>query len=363
MDDAVYYQTRQPAVYVVTSVLLVLATTAVILRFWARHISVARYWWDDFTIIVALVIAPRPYIQLPTFLLIATTAHKFIFRSSIMASLPPTGSKLLLEDLDAIPPPLVARLTKRCKSNLARYMTELTWAHGIDFSDKRSLDLYGHPSSLLHDLRDLQNISHPPLPSHLRHRTDVPPCFDIRRNHSRRLFCCVHFSGHLRMPSCRLLLEQIHTWWHMHRRDFILPLERCRQPPNRPDDSEPHLPNGLALEDRHQAKGDHKQYVRPRIIVRVPPCHRQNQRKASPVRSQRSSNLAQCLRRIRSPRDKLRAIPTRRHPIHRRRRRRLDRCRAIRRYRLRMSTLPAPSLWPHAHAHNGNREFGNLEQR
>lgn len=43
---AVYDQTRQPALYASTGVLLCIATTAVFLRLLARRKSEARFWWE-----------------------------------------------------------------------------------------------------------------------------------------------------------------------------------------------------------------------------------------------------------------------------------------------------------------------------
>lgn len=43
-DD--YYETRQPALYASTGVLLCLATIAVFLRLLARRKSAACFWWE-----------------------------------------------------------------------------------------------------------------------------------------------------------------------------------------------------------------------------------------------------------------------------------------------------------------------------
>ena len=51
----IYYESRQVRIYIVTAVLLVIATVGVALRLSARKISSARFWWDDYTIVVALV--------------------------------------------------------------------------------------------------------------------------------------------------------------------------------------------------------------------------------------------------------------------------------------------------------------------
>lgn len=50
-----YYQTRVPELYAATITLAVLQTIAVVARFAARRISAANFWWDDYTIVLALV--------------------------------------------------------------------------------------------------------------------------------------------------------------------------------------------------------------------------------------------------------------------------------------------------------------------
>ena len=50
-----YYQTRVPDLYAATITLAVLQTLTVIARFAARRISAADLWWDDYTIVLALV--------------------------------------------------------------------------------------------------------------------------------------------------------------------------------------------------------------------------------------------------------------------------------------------------------------------
>ena len=50
-------QSSQVQIYTVTAILLAIATVGVALRLLARRISSARFWWDDYTIIVALVIS------------------------------------------------------------------------------------------------------------------------------------------------------------------------------------------------------------------------------------------------------------------------------------------------------------------
>lgn len=51
-----YYQTRVPDLYAATITLAILQTIAVVARFAARKISAANFWWDDYTIVVALLL-------------------------------------------------------------------------------------------------------------------------------------------------------------------------------------------------------------------------------------------------------------------------------------------------------------------
>ena len=55
IDRGAYYQSRASEVYGITITLEVLATIAVIARLVSRKLSVAKYWWDDLTIVLAWV--------------------------------------------------------------------------------------------------------------------------------------------------------------------------------------------------------------------------------------------------------------------------------------------------------------------
>ena len=55
IDRGTYYQSRASEVYGATITLQVLATIAVIARLVSRKLSVAKYWWDDLTIVLAWV--------------------------------------------------------------------------------------------------------------------------------------------------------------------------------------------------------------------------------------------------------------------------------------------------------------------
>ncbi|KAI4272862.1 MAG: hypothetical protein L6R38_006500 [Xanthoria sp. 2 TBL-2021] len=52
---SVYYQSRQSEIYGGTISLIILATVSVAVRLVARRQSPAKLWWDDFTVVVALV--------------------------------------------------------------------------------------------------------------------------------------------------------------------------------------------------------------------------------------------------------------------------------------------------------------------
>ena len=51
----VYYQSLTAPLYGITATLLAVATIAVVLRLLARKLSKASFWWDDWTIVAALV--------------------------------------------------------------------------------------------------------------------------------------------------------------------------------------------------------------------------------------------------------------------------------------------------------------------
>lgn len=68
-----YYQTRVPDLYAATITLAVLQTIAVVARFAARKISAAKFWWDDYTILLALV----RYTTSPPFSLGAPRVERF----------------------------------------------------------------------------------------------------------------------------------------------------------------------------------------------------------------------------------------------------------------------------------------------
>ena len=61
----VYNQSRISKVYGGTIPLIVLATTLVVTRLIARRVSVAKLWWDDYTIIAALVSIIRASLMAP----------------------------------------------------------------------------------------------------------------------------------------------------------------------------------------------------------------------------------------------------------------------------------------------------------
>ena len=64
MSNDIYYQSRTSGVYGGTISLIIVAAIAVALRLTARSISAANFWWDDWTLVIALVSQPRPGSQL-----------------------------------------------------------------------------------------------------------------------------------------------------------------------------------------------------------------------------------------------------------------------------------------------------------
>ena len=49
------YNSDQVRILVILSLMMLFSTVIFFLRLLARRISVARYWWDDYTVFVALV--------------------------------------------------------------------------------------------------------------------------------------------------------------------------------------------------------------------------------------------------------------------------------------------------------------------
>ena len=63
MSNDIYYQSRTAGVYGGTITLIIVAAIAVALRLTARSISAANLWWDDWTLVIALVSQPCPLFQ------------------------------------------------------------------------------------------------------------------------------------------------------------------------------------------------------------------------------------------------------------------------------------------------------------
>ena len=67
MSNDAYYQSRTAGVYGGTISLLIIAAIAVVLRLTARRISAANFWWDDWTLVIALVSLAEPRPRFPSF--------------------------------------------------------------------------------------------------------------------------------------------------------------------------------------------------------------------------------------------------------------------------------------------------------
>ena len=55
MSNSLITDDRGPQVIGVSVAMIILSTLAVAFRFWSRKISTAGLWWDDWTILLALV--------------------------------------------------------------------------------------------------------------------------------------------------------------------------------------------------------------------------------------------------------------------------------------------------------------------
>ena len=62
----VYYQNLTALLYGITATLLALPTVAVVLRLISRRLSPVSFWWDDWTITVALVSSDSSRRPLPS---------------------------------------------------------------------------------------------------------------------------------------------------------------------------------------------------------------------------------------------------------------------------------------------------------
>lgn len=60
MSNDAYHQSRTSGVYGGTITLTIIAAIAVALRLTARWISAAKFWWDDWTLVIALVSSAVP---------------------------------------------------------------------------------------------------------------------------------------------------------------------------------------------------------------------------------------------------------------------------------------------------------------
>ena len=82
MSNDIYYQSRTSGVYGGTISLIIVAAIAVALRLTARSISAANFWWDDWTLVIALVSQPclvsqLIYVQLPDRLKVFKSRPKY----------------------------------------------------------------------------------------------------------------------------------------------------------------------------------------------------------------------------------------------------------------------------------------------
>lgn len=67
MSSDAYYQSRAPGLYGGTITLIIVAAVAVALRLTARKVSAANFWWDDWTLVIALVSQRCHVLSLPIY--------------------------------------------------------------------------------------------------------------------------------------------------------------------------------------------------------------------------------------------------------------------------------------------------------
>ena len=58
------YNGDQKRVLATISIMMILSTVVFLLRLWARRISVARYWYDDYVVFLALVRVTRRFLPM-----------------------------------------------------------------------------------------------------------------------------------------------------------------------------------------------------------------------------------------------------------------------------------------------------------
>lgn len=109
MPSVYFYQSLTGPLYAITATLLAVATIAVVLRQFARKLSTASSWWDDWTLVAALV--TLKIFILTSFEYFSDSLTRTVYRCYIMVLPFAIGSKLVQADSVAIPKLWAGQLT------------------------------------------------------------------------------------------------------------------------------------------------------------------------------------------------------------------------------------------------------------
>ena len=272
--STVYYQSRTAEVYGITAALLSVATFAVILRLFARRLSKARFWTDDWSILAALVTPASSSVPSQREESFADPTG----RSFIMASSLACGSKLPEADWAVTQRQRVAQSATKPLLHSSRQDSVIS--NGLECMrppisssvlTSHHPGFHGEADTLLQHLRCLQNVSDTVILSHLWPRPLVSIRSHPGRGHRCLLLPRLLFCGRLRVQPGLVLLGQEHPRRLVHQRHAVLPVERSREPVDRPHDPEHHLPHGLGPQYQPAPKGHLEWSVCARNVVRIRP--------------------------------------------------------------------------------------------
>ena len=191
-------------IFGITGALLFLSSLAVALRIISRRLSSASFWWDDGTIIAALVYSTilSSLSELPRTLLIF--GHPDIILWSHCLLLGPVYCRRSR-------PPYRSR-GWACRVTHAHKILSGRPASSSSFSANRELILrfavvYGNSNNVFQHISHLQDFPDTLILSDFWRRSMVSNVPHIRRNHGRLLFSCMSVCRHIRMQTRLFLLE------------------------------------------------------------------------------------------------------------------------------------------------------------
>lgn len=177
--------------------MMVLATTAVVLRFYARYLSAAALRWDDWTILLALV---KLYI-------FARIGVVDIVSRSLTGALPViTGARPYMVDSVVTQWLTVVLWASKSTSVLTRDGNSEVDGWKNQFADMARRDFPCAPNLIFLFCRLHKDFAHTAILSHLRRRAPVPHCARSRLGHCRYVLYCEWYRCYIRVSSLLLLL-------------------------------------------------------------------------------------------------------------------------------------------------------------